>query len=158
MRVGFGYDVHRLVPRRNLILGGVTIPAPFGEAGHSDGDVLIHALIDALLGSTGLGDIGTLFPDSDGKYKDISSKTLLQQVMAFLGENHWLVINADTTIVLEKPKISPFSGEIRKSLAQDLNLPVEDVSVKAKTKEGMDAAGAGKAIEAYAVVLLEKEN
>ena len=158
MRVGFGYDVHRLVPRRNLILGGVTIPAPFGEAGHSDGDVLIHALIDALLGSTGLGDIGTLFPDSDGKYKDISSKTLLKQVMTHLGENHWFVINADTTIVLEKPKISPFSGEIRKSLAQDLNLPVEDVSVKAKTKEGMDAAGTGKAIEAYAVVLLEKEN
>ena len=155
MRVGFGYDIHKLVPGRNLVLGGVKIPSPLGEDGHSDGDVLIHALIDALLGSTGLGDIGTLFPNSDQKYKDISSRTLLEQVMVHLAGNHWHVINADTTVVLEEPKISPFSGEMRRNLAQDLDLPVEDVSVKAKTKEGMDAAGAGKAIEAYAIVLLE---
>jgi 2-C-methyl-D-erythritol 2,4-cyclodiphosphate synthase len=155
MRIGFGYDIHRLVPGRKLLLGGVEIPSPVGEEGFSDGDVLLHALIDALLGSAGLGDIGSNFPPGNPELAGISSMLLLGKTMALIEGRGFAVINADCTVVLEAPKILPHSGRIRASLASCLGIPSDRVSVKGKTKEGMDAAGELKAVEAYAVVLLE---
>lgn len=156
MKVGFGWDIHRLSENRPLVLGGVTVPSPKGELGHSDGDVLVHAVIDALLGAGGLGDIGSWFPDTDPKYANISSTSLLNDVMKELNTRSWCVVNLDSTVILEAPKLSPYSMDIRESLAACLQIPVEDVSLKAKTAEGLGSVGAGEAVEAYAVVLIQK--
>jgi 2-C-methyl-D-erythritol 2,4-cyclodiphosphate synthase len=156
MRVGFGYDIHRLVSGRPLVIGGATIPYSRGEDGHSDGDVLIHALIDALLGATSLGDIGTHFPPGDPAYKGISSRILLKKVRDMLESGGWSIGNCDCTVVLEEPKLAPHINQIKTLLSSDLGTPSQDISVKAKTKEKLDSTGKGEAIEAFAVVLVEK--
>jgi 2-C-methyl-D-erythritol 2,4-cyclodiphosphate synthase len=155
MRVGFGYDIHRLVPERKLMLGGVHVPAALGEDGHSDGDALIHALIDALLGALALGDIGSFFPPTDPLYKNIDSAVLLKEIVKLVKSKGATIANIDSTIILEEPKIGPHRSKIRERLAELLEIDALKVSVKAKTKEGVDASGRGEAIEAYAVVLIE---
>lgn len=157
MRIGFGYDLHRLEQGRTLVLGGVKIPAPFGELGHSDGDVLLHAVIDALLGAACLGDIGSHFPPGDPAYKDISSRVLLSRTAELIREAGYRIVNIDATVVLQAPKILPHVPGIRAAIASDLTIPVETVSVKGKTKEHVDATGEGRAIEAYAAALLESD-
>jgi 2-C-methyl-D-erythritol 2,4-cyclodiphosphate synthase len=153
MPVGHGWDVHRLVPGRRFVLGGVEIPHPLGPLGHSDGDVLLHALIDALLGAAGMGDIGGRFPDSDPRWKDASSEALLADVMRDVGAA-WRVVNADVTVIAERPKLAPHRAAIQAKLAA--NLGTSAVNVKAKTAEGLGAVGAGDAIECHAVVELQK--
>lgn len=152
MSVGFGFDIHRLVPGRRLLLGGVEIPHPFGLLGHSDGDVLLHALIDALLGAAGESDIGSKFPDSDPTYKGISSEVLLSKVMDDL-RGKWTVVNADLTVVAEEPRIAPHREAIRARIGERLG--TSRVTVKGKTMEGLGPVGAREAIAAYAVVQLE---
>ncbi|MCX7788472.1 MAG: 2-C-methyl-D-erythritol 2,4-cyclodiphosphate synthase [Spirochaetes bacterium] len=154
-RIGFGYDLHRLVEQRTLWVGGVAIPSPKGEEGHSDGDVLIHAIIDALLGAISCGDIGSHFPPSDPAYKDISSRILLQKAVSLIQSAGWKVINLDCTVVLETPKLLPYREKICQTLATDLQISPSQISVKGKTKEKQDAVGKQEAIEAYAVALLE---
>jgi 2-C-methyl-D-erythritol 2,4-cyclodiphosphate synthase len=154
MKVGFGYDIHRLVRGRRLVLGGVEIPSDTGEEGFSDGDALIHAVIDSLLGPCGLGDIGENFPPGDERYRNADSRTLLRQVRAMIGDAGFRVGNLDCVVVLEKPKILPFVPRVRQALADDLGISADRVNVRGKTKEGMDAAGEGRAVEAYAVALL----
>lgn len=156
VRIGFGYDLHRLVENRTLWIGGVAIPFSKGEEGHSDGDVLIHALIDALLGATCLGDIGTHFPPTDPQYKNISSRLLLKETRSLIGKSGWRVINLDCTVVLEEPKLRPHREQICRTLSQDLGIDPEVISIKGKTKEKVDAVGQGQAVEAYVVALLEK--
>ncbi len=156
MRVGTGYDIHRLVEGRKLLLGGVALEAAKGESGHSDGDVLIHAVIDALLGAAGIGDIGLYFPPSDPQYKDISSRKLLREVSRLIREAGYRIVNIDSTVILENPRIRPYVDEIRATLGADLGIPSSQVSVKGKTKEGVDATGSGDAVEAHAVALLEE--
>ena len=151
MRIGFGYDNHRLIEGRPLIIGGINIPSQFGEDAHSDGDVLIHAIIDALLGATAKGDIGMHFPPSDERYRNADSKELLKETLKITNAN---IVNIDTTVVLEKVKLKPYIEEIRKTLALILNTDIDMISVKAKTHEGVDSTGKGEAIEAYAVVLI----
>ena len=155
-RVGIGTDIHRIVEDKRLMLGGVYIPYPAGLLGHSDGDVALHALIDALLGAAGMGDIGTLFPDNDPQWKDADSRHLLRLTLALLTREGWQIGNLDCTVVLESPKLGPHKETIRQTLAEDLDLPVTAVSVKAKTKEGVDAAGRGEAVEAFAAVLIHR--
>ena len=155
MRVGTGYDLHRLVPGRPLLIGGVTIPAPFGEDGHSDGDVLIHALIDALLGAAALGDIGTHFPPGNPAFAGIDSRKLLAKTRSMIIEEGYRPMNLDATVILERPRLADFLLPIRTRLADDLELPLERVSIKAKTNEGVDAVGESRAIAVHAVVLLE---
>lgn len=154
MRIGMGYDLHRLVPGRPLIIGGVLVPAPFGEDGHSDGDVLIHALIDALLGAAALGDIGTHFPPSDPAYKNIDSRQLLSATMQLVRQAGFKLGNIDATVILEKPKLENHIQAIRTLLAEDLAIDREMVSVKAKTNESVDAVGENRAVAVHAVVLL----
>jgi 2-C-methyl-D-erythritol 2,4-cyclodiphosphate synthase len=156
MKVGIGYDIHRLVGGRRLLLGGVEIPAELGEEGFSDGDVLIHALIDSLLGPAGLGDIGSNFPSGQEEFRDISSRALLRRTRALVSASGWEVGNVDCVVILEKPKILAYISAIRHALAEDLGIPTESVTVKGKTAEGLDAIGAGRAVAAYAVALLEK--
>ena len=156
MRIGFGYDIHRLVKNRLLILGGIEIPHTLGEDGYSDGDVLIHAIIDALLGASGLGDIGTHFPPGNAEYKNISSKVLLSRTLEMVNTAGFTIINLDCTIVLQKPQLASFIKEIIYSLSKNMSIPANSVSVKAKTKEGIGEIGAGKAVEAFAVVLLSQ--
>ena len=154
MRVGTGWDIHQMVEHRPLMLGGLHIPHPLGESGHSDGDVLIHAIIDALLGASALGDIGTHFPPSDQTWKDIDSKELLKMTMEKLDD--WEIVNIDTTIIVERPKLRPYVHAIRASLAQLCRISLEQVSVKAKTAEGLlGEVGEGRAIIAQATVLLK---
>lgn len=155
-RVGIGYDAHRLVEERKLTLGGVTIPFERGLAGHSDADVLIHAIIDALLGAAGLGDIGRLFPDTDQQYKDISSVTLLEKTSEILDNKSWRICNIDATIVAQRPKLSPFITEMQNILGAALSIESSSVNIKAKTTENMGFTGREEGIEAYAVALLEK--
>ena len=155
MRIGFGYDIHRLKSGRGLYLGGVLIPSAKGELGHSDGDVLVHALIDALLGAAALGDIGTHFPSEDAQYKDISSLILLRKTVDMLGAQSYKILNIDCTVVLEKPKLLPHVPRIKETLARELGLAPTLVSIKSKTKEGLDSVGKERAIEAYAVVLVQ---
>lgn len=157
MRIGFGYDLHRLEQGRTLVLGGVKIPAPFGELGHSDGDVLLHAVIDALLGAACLDDIGSHFPPGDPAYKDIPSRVLLTRTAELVRDAGYRIVNIDATVVLQAPKILPHVPGIRAAIASDLSIPVETVSVKGKTKEHVDATGEGRAVEAYAAVLLESD-
>jgi len=155
MRIGFGWDLHTLMAGRRLLFGGVEVDVPFGESGHSDGDVLVHALIDALLGALALGDIGSHFPPSDPRWKDVNSMQLLEKTMAMVRERSYRILNLDSTIVLQRPKLSQYIPEIQKNLAAAVGCAESQVSVKAKTKEKVDATGEGRAVEAYAVVLLE---
>ena len=153
-RIGFGYDVHRLTDDRPLILGGIEIPFEQGLAGHSDADVLLHALMDALLGAAALGDIGHLFPDSDAGYKGISSRILLRKVAAEVEENGFSVGNVDVTLVAQRPKIAPYIWQMRGNIAVDLNVSTDRVSVKATTEEGLGFTGREEGMAAYAVALL----
>lgn len=158
MRIGSGWDLHILLEGRPLMLGGIEVPSPKGEKAHSDGDVLLHAVIDALLGACALGDIGTHFPPTDIKWKDADSRELLKQTLKMVEDAGYQPVNIDCTIILQSPKLGPHKEKIRSQLARDLKLTADRVSVKAKTKEGVDAAGRGEAIEASAVVLLETMN
>ena len=157
MRIGHGYDVHRLVEDRRLILGGVTIPFEKGLLGHSDADVLTHAIADALLGAAALGDIGKLFPDNDPKFKDADSIQLLQQVVARLKETGFSVANVDATVLAQRPKLAPFIPEMREILADALSVSVDRVNVKATTEEGLGFTGVGDGIAAHAVCLIESD-
>ena len=156
MRIGHGYDVHRLVPDRPLILGGVTIPWELGLLGHSDADVLAHAVMDALLGAAGLGDIGRHFPDQDPSYLGADSLKLLDHVMVLLRENGWRVGNVDATILAQKPRLAPYIEQMRENLAIRMGVDSERVNVKATTEEGLGFTGAGEGIAAHAVCLLER--
>ena len=155
MRIGHGYDVHRLVKGRKLILGGVEIPYEKGLLGHSDADVLLHAISDALLGAAALGDIGKHFPPSDDAFKDTDSRALLREVVKLLQKDGYKVINIDSTILAEAPKMRPFIDEMRKKIADDLNLDISFVSVKATTEEGLGFTGSGEGIAAHAVCLID---
>ncbi|MGE5598985.1 MAG: 2-C-methyl-D-erythritol 2,4-cyclodiphosphate synthase [Bacteroidota bacterium] len=154
MRIGQGYDLHALVPGRPLVLGGVRIPFSLGLMGHSDADVLTHAIIDALLGAAGLGDIGGHFPDTDPAYAGADSIMLLTRTLDLVRSAGWRPVNLDATLIAERPKIAPRVPEIRRRLASALRLPPEAVSVKGKTNEGLGALGRGEGIAALAVVLL----
>lgn len=156
MRVGIGYDVHPLVSGRRLVLGGVEVPFELGLKGHSDADALIHAIMDALLGAAGLKDIGNYFPDTDARYKDISSLLLLQRTSHMLQVKGWHVVNVDSTILAERPKLAPFIDRMRENIALALELNAEQVGIKATTGEGLGFAGRGEGIAAYAVALLER--
>jgi 2-C-methyl-D-erythritol 2,4-cyclodiphosphate synthase len=154
-RIGFGFDAHRFSSETRLVLGGVEIPFELGLKGHSDADVLTHAICDALLGAAAEGDIGTHFPDKDPKWKDASSLTFLKEVLSLLGSKGYSVVNIDTVIVCEKPRISPHVAEIRSSLAEAAGLPEGVISVKATTTDGMGFTGRGEGIASYATVLIE---
>lgn len=158
LRVGHGYDVHRLVEGRTLILGGVTVPFDRGLLGHSDADVLTHAVMDALLGAAALGDIGQLFPDSDAAYAGADSIALLERVTALLREHGWQVGNVDATVVAQTPKLAPYIPEIRRRLAEAMGLDVDCVSVKATTEERLGFTGSGEGMAAHAVALIERSN
>ena len=155
MRIGNGYDVHRLVEGRRLILGGVAIDYPRGLLGHSDADVLLHAIIDAMLGAAALGDIGKIFPDNDPTIKNIDSGLMLRRVNRMLIEKNYAVVNVDSIVVAQKPKLAPYIQAMRRRIAELLELDVDRISVKAKTEEGLGFTGAGEGIAAHAVVLLE---
>jgi 2-C-methyl-D-erythritol 2,4-cyclodiphosphate synthase len=156
MRIGLGWDFHRLVAGRPLLLGGVVLPCDRGEDGFSDGDVLVHALIDALLGPAGLGDIGGTFPPGRDELRGISSMVLLERTMAMLRAAGWSVGNVDCVVALEAARILPHAGAIRASLAGALGVTVDRVSVKGKTREGLGDVGDGRAVEAWAVALIEE--
>ena len=158
LRVGHGYDVHRLVEGRALILGGVTVPFDRGLLGHSDADVLTHAVMDALLGAAALGDIGKLFPDSDAAYAGADSIALLERVTALLREHGWQVGNVDATVVAQTPKLAPYIPEMRRHLAEAMGLDVDCVSVKATTEERLGFTGSGEGMAAHAVALIERLN
>lgn len=155
IRVGIGFDVHRLAPGRDLVLGGVRIPFDLGLDGHSDADVLTHAVIDSLLGAARLGDIGRLFPDSDPAYKGADSIALLKQVGAKLGDAGFRVVNIDAVVAAQRPRISPHADEMSLHIAEALGIDPQDVGVKGKTTEGLGFEGRGEGISAYAVALLE---
>lgn len=157
LRIGHGYDLHRLVEGRPLFLGGVQISHRSGLLGHSDGDVVLHAICDAVLGALGIGDIGQHFPDSDERYRGIDSSALLRHVVALMGDEGWRVGNVDVTICAEEPQLAPHRHAMRSRVADLLGAPITSVSIKAKTNEGVDAVGRGAAIAATAVVLLEEE-
>lgn len=156
IRVGHGYDVHQLVPERNLILGGISVPHMFGLLGHSDADVLVHAIMDALLGAIGMGDIGKLFPDSSTEFAGISSLILLDRVMNSLQSNGWQVGNIDATIIAQQPKLATFIPEMRKCIATHLHISEEQVNVKATTEEGLGFTGSKQGIAAHCVALVHK--
>ena len=158
LRVGHGYDVHRLVEGRALILGGVTVPFDRGLLGHSDADVLTHAVMDALLGAAALGDIGKLFPDSGATYAGADSIALLRRVTALLREHGWQVGNVDATVVAQAPKLAPYIPEMRRRLAEAMGLDVDCVSVKATTEERLGFTGSGEGMAAHAVALIERLN
>ena len=155
-RVGFGYDSHKFAPGRPLVLGGVVVPFDKGLAAHSDGDVLIHALCDALLGAAALKDIGTHFPDTDEKYHQIDSKILLKNVVQLLSDEGWNVNNVDCTLILEQPKIKPFVDSMTSCLASILQIPVSRMSIKGKTNEKMGFVGRGEGVVATAIVSIIK--
>lgn len=155
-RIGIGYDVHCLVKRRKLFLGGIKIPSSRGLLGHSDGDVLLHAICDALLGASSQKDLGVHFPDSDPAYKNISSVKLLKKVTSLLKKLNYSIGNIDTVIVAQQPYLAPFKEKMRKNIARALNLSLKQVNIKATTTEGLGPIGKGKAISAYAIVLIKK--
>lgn len=155
LRIGQGYDVHRLVEGRPLILGGVTIPFAKGLEGHSDGDALIHAICDALLGAAALGDIGQHFPDTSAEFKSMDSRLFLRKIASLLSQNKFKINNVDATILAEQPKMQPHIAAMRTNIAADLNISVEQVSVKAKTNEKLGFIGRGEGIAVHAVALVE---
>ena len=157
LRVGHGYDVHRLKTGRALILGGVTIPYDLGLDGHSDADVLTHAIMDALLGAAAAGDIGKLFPDNDEAFHGISSLELLRRVKLHLAEKNYKIVNVDATIIAQAPKLSPYRETMRENLAKVMEVDVEQVSVKATTEEHLGFTGRGEGIAAHAICLIERE-
>lgn len=156
MRIGMGYDVHRLVPDRKLIIGGVLIPHDLGLLGHSDADVLLHAIMDSLLGAAALGDIGKHFPDTDEKYKGISSLKLLEHVGKLINETDYKICNIDATIIAERPKMAPYISQMRENIANALNISVSDINVKATTEEGLGFTGEKKGISAQSICLLKR--
>ena len=156
IRIGSGYDVHKLVPNKKLILGGTEIPYYLGLLGHSDADVLVHAIMDALLGAAALGDIGKHFPDSNPQYKEISSIKLLNEVFCLLQEQGYGIINIDTTIVAQKPKLAAYIDDMRQNIASTLNIELSQINVKATTEEGLGFTGQREGIAAYAVCLIDK--
>ena len=155
-RVGLGYDIHKLTEGRDLIIGGVKITHEKGLLGHSDADVLIHAIIDAMLGALALSDIGTLFPDTDQNYKDIDSTILLKKVYEEISEKGWQIVNIDSNIIAQEPKMMPYIPKMKKVLCRILEIEPDELSIKAKTNEKMDAVGQKLAIEAHAVVMFRK--
>ena len=157
MRIGMGYDVHKLVKDRDLILGGVKIPYELGLLGHSDADVLLHAIMDSLLGAAALGDIGKHFPDTDSKYKGISSIELLKQVGNLLTEHNYKIGNIDATIIAQKPKMAPHIPTMRENIASALNISVDQINVKATTEEGLGFTGEGLGISSQSICLLIKK-
>ncbi len=157
IRIGFGVDVHRLEEGREFWMGGLKLPSSFGAVGHSDADVLIHAICDALLGALNLRDIGFHFSDTDPKYKGIDSKILLFEVMKLIKEKGFGVVNIDATVILEKPKVNPHIPEMQEILAELLEVEMDRVSIKATTHEKVDSFGAGEAVKAYAVCLLSRK-
>ena len=156
LRIGHGYDVHRLVEGRPLILGGVSVPFDKGLDGHSDADVPVHAIMDALLGAAALGDIGKLFPDNDDAYRNISSLVLLERVARELEAAGYAVVNIDATLIAQAPKIGPYRDEMRRNIAQVLGIEVSQVNVKATTEEYLGFTGSAEGMAAHAVVLIEK--
>ena len=158
MRIGFGYDVHKLSEGRPLILGGVSIPFEKGLLGHSDADVLLHAIIDSLFGAAALGDIGRHFPDTDLKYKGVSSDLLLKECVNELSKHGYKVVNIDSTVVAQAPKLLPYIDLMQKNIAEILNVDKSCVSVKAKTEEKLGFTGDGQGIKAYAAALVERKD
>lgn len=158
MRIGFGYDIHRLAEGRDFWLGGIIIPHTKGALGHSDADVLIHAIIDALFGAASLGDIGTHFPDTSSEFKGIDSKMLLMRAMELISAKGYRIGNLDATIILQTPKLQPFIPEMKKTLAPILHITEDDLSIKAKTSEKLGFVGKEEGIEAFATVLLIDQN
>lgn len=158
MKIGFGYDSHRLTGGRRLILGGLEIQHEKGLLGHSDADVLIHAVCDAVLGAIGVGDIGQQFPDTDPAFRDISSLILLERVRMIAAEMGYRICNVDSTVILEKPKLAPHLSAMRENISGILRISSDCVSVKAKTSEGMGLVGAGEGAAAFAVILVEENN
>lgn len=156
-RIGTGFDVHKLVENRKLIICGVEIPYKLGLLGHSDADVALHALMDAMLGALALGDIGAHFPDSDGRFKDISSIVLLKETAKLIAQKNYRLANADITIIAQRPKFRPYIGEMRQNIANALAVSTEQISVKATTTEELGFTGRGEGIAAEAVVLLQKK-
>lgn len=157
MRIGHGYDVHRLCEDRKLILGGVEIEFEKGLLGHSDADVLLHAVSDSLLGAAALGDIGCMFPDTDPQFKDADSLKLLKAVADRLSDNGYRVVNVDATVLAQRPKLKPFIPKMRENIAGALNVPVDYISVKATTEEGLGFTGTGEGIAAHCVCLIENK-
>lgn len=157
MRIGFGYDVHAFADGRKLILGGVDIPHCVGLLGHSDADVLVHAIMDALLGAAALGDIGKHFPDTDPKYKNANSLLLLTEVGKIITDNGYVISNIDSTIAAQAPKLAPFIEEMRKNISLSLNLDLSQISVKATTTEHLGFEGRKEGISAYSVTLIDKK-
>lgn len=155
MRIGHGYDVHKLVENRKLILGGVDIPYEKGLLGHSDADVLLHAISDAILGAAALGDIGHLFPDNDDRFKGADSILLLKEVCRVLGENGYKIVNIDATVIAQRPKLAPYILTMRENIAAACSLDVGDVSVKATTEEKLGFTGSGEGISAHSVCLID---
>lgn len=156
MRVGMGYDVHKMVKDRKLIMGGVEIPYELGLLGHSDADVLLHAIMDALLGAAALGDIGKHFPDTDPAYKGISSIRLLEHVADLLEEHQFLIENIDATIIAQRPKMRPYIDTMRENIAKALKIEADQINVKATTEEGLGFTGSGEGISSQAICMLEK--
>ncbi len=156
-RTGIGTDIHRLVKDRDLILGGVQVPYPMGLLGHSDGDVVLHAVIDALLGAAAMGDIGMLFPDTDAKFKDADSQSLMLIVKEQLEQKRWETVNIDLTVHAEEPKLEKFKGQMKRCIASVMGIDFANVNVKAKTNEGLGDIGAGKAIAVTAIALLRRK-
>lgn len=157
MRVGIGYDVHKLDKNRKLILGGVEIPNALGLLGHSDADVLLHAIMDALLGAASLGDIGRHFPDTNSKYKDISSLKLLERVMELLDEKGYKIVNIDATIIAQRPKLSPYISSMIKKICNVLNIDEDRLNIKATTEEGLGFTGKGEGISSQSICLITKK-
>ena len=158
IKIGIGYDIHKLVSNKPLIIGNVKIPYKKGFFAHSDGDVLIHSIIDALLGAANLGDIGSHFPDNNPEYKNIDSAILLKKTNKLINDKKYIINNIDTTIICERPKLNIYINKIKTRLSEILNINTDKISIKAKTKEKLDSAGKGKAIEVYAICLLELKN
>lgn len=156
-RIGTGFDVHKLVENRKLVMCGVEIPYKLGLLGHSDADVALHALMDAMLGALALGDIGAHFPDNDGKFKDISSLILLRETAKLIDQKNYRLANADITIIAQRPKFRPYIEEMRRNIANTINIQLEQISVKATTTEELGFTGRGEGIAAEAVVLLQKK-
>ena len=156
LRIGFGYDVHQLVEGRDFWLGGVKIPHKKGALGHSDADVLVHVICDALLGAANLGDIGKHFPDNSKQFKDIDSKLLLNKVVQMLKENHYEIVNIDSTVCLQLPKLAPYINQMKDELAKCINIESDRISIKATTTEKLGFVGNEKGVSAYATVLINK--